>query len=400
MNNQAWLDRYKQVMVPNYAPLPCVPVRGEGSRLWDAEGKEYIDFTGGVAVNGLGHAHPELQAVLLEQGAKLWHVSNYFANTEAIELAEMLTEATFAEKVFFANSGAEANEAALKMARRYAHQHFGAQKDRIIAFQKSFHGRTLFSVTAGGTDAYKQGFGPLPPKVEHLAHNNLAALEELMGDDCCALIMEPILAEGGIHALDPAFAQGVRRLCSKHQVLLVLDEVQTGMGRTGDLFCYQSLGFTPDILTTAKSLGGGFPISALMTTTKIAEVFQPGTHGCTFGGNPLGCALAKKTLSLINQPATLQGVREKGARLVAGLQAINQRIPLFAEIRGKGLLIGCELKPEHKAKTKTIHQKAVDHGLLLLMAGPEVLRLAPSLLISNNEIDQGLARLEQVLKEV
>ncbi|MGL5708537.1 MAG: bifunctional acetylornithine/succinyldiaminopimelate transaminase, partial [Aeromonas sp.] len=278
---------FDEVMVPNYAPAKIVPVRGEGSRVWDQEGREYIDFAGGIAVNGLGHCHPKLVEALKTQGEKLWHLSNVMTNEPALRLASKLVAATFAEKVYFCNSGAEANEAALKLARRYAIEKFGAHKTQIIAFHQGFHGRTFFTVSVGGQAAYSDGFGPKPADITHVAYNDLAALAEVISDNTCAVVMEPLQGEGGIIRPTDEFAKGVRALCDQHNALLIYDEVQSGVGRTGDLFAYMGLGVTPDILTSAKALGGGFPIGAMLTTTEIASHLKVGTHGSTYGGNPL-----------------------------------------------------------------------------------------------------------------
>ncbi|MGD8709829.1 MAG: acetylornithine/succinyldiaminopimelate transaminase, partial [Ectothiorhodospiraceae bacterium] len=282
-------DRY---LVPTYNPPEIIPERGEGSRVWDQQGREYVDLAGGIAVTCLGHAHPRLVAALEEQGRKLWHLSNVLTNEPALRLARRLCELTFAERVFFANSGAEANEAALKLARRYAHDRHGPEKHEIIAFNQAFHGRTLFTVSVGGQAKYREGFGPLPQGIRHVPFNDLDAVEEAISDRTCAVIMEPIQGEGGIVPAEAEFARGVRALCDRHNALLIYDEVQTGVGRTGDLYAYMGLGVTPDILSTAKALGGGFPIGAMLTREDIAATFQPGTHGTTYGGNPLACAVA------------------------------------------------------------------------------------------------------------
>ncbi|MDX2469425.1 MAG: acetylornithine/succinyldiaminopimelate transaminase [SAR324 cluster bacterium] len=398
--NQDLLTRGKNVMVPNYAPLPIVPVRAQGVTLFDADDKEYIDLTGGIAVTALGHCNREVTKVIAEQAATLMHVSNYFTNEPAIELAEALCEKTGFERVFFANSGSEVNEAALKLARRYATNLGDKPKHKIIAFHKAFHGRSLFTVTAGGTDAYKAGFGPLPAKMEHTSFNDLESLSAMMDGETCAVIMEPIMGEGGIHGSATEFAQGVRDLCDQHQALLVFDEVQTGMGRTGDLFCFQGLSVKPDILTTAKALGNGFPIGAMMTTAKIAEAFQPGTHGSTFGGNPLACSVGKKVLEIISRPETLAQVKKSGKLITAKMNTINEEFPIFSEIRGKGLLIGCQLNEQFKDKTKDILNKGIEQGVLTLLAGPDVLRFAPSLLITEDEINKALGKLRLAIKEV
>jgi len=299
------LDRstFDNVMVPNYGPSKIIPVKGEGSKVWDSEGNEYLDMAGGIAVNGLGHCHPELVAVLKSQGETLWHLSNVWTNFPALELASQLTELTFAEKVFFANSGGEANEAAFKLARKYAQDNYGPEKNEIISFINGFHGRTLFTVSVGGQEKYTKGFEPLPQGITHLPYNDLDTLAEAISDKTCAVVMEPIAAEGGIINATEEFARGVRELCDEHNALLVYDEVQTGVGRTGDLYAYMGLGVIPDILSSAKSLGGGFPIGAMLTTTDIAKSMGIGTHGSTYGGNPLACAVAGKVIGIINEGA-------------------------------------------------------------------------------------------------
>ncbi|HOB62805.1 MAG TPA: aspartate aminotransferase family protein [Candidatus Competibacteraceae bacterium] len=388
---------FDEFMVPNYAPAAIIPVRGEGSRLWDQEGREYIDFAGGIAVTGLGHAHPQLVAALTEQARKLWHVSNVLVNEPALELARTLCRLTFAERVFFANSGAEANEAALKLARKYAADHFGPDKREIIAFTPSFHGRTLFTVTVGGQAKYTEGFGPLPPAITHVPFNDLAALTAAISERTCAVIVEPILGESGVISAAPEFLQGLRELCTQHQALLIFDEVQTGNGRTGQLYAYMGYGVTPDILTTAKGLGGGFPISAMLTTATIAASLNVGSHGTTYGGNPLGCAVAKAAVDLLSDPALLAGVRHKHERFLAGLRAINERFALFQDLRGQGLLIGCELVAAWHGRSRDFIKAALDEGLLVLVAGPDVIRLAPALIIPDELIQEGLNRFERAI---
>ncbi len=388
---------FDEVMVPNYAPAAIIPVRGEGSRLWDQEGRDYIDFAGGIAVTGLGHAHPKLIAALTEQAQKLWHVSNVLTNEPALELARRLCELTFAERVFFANSGAEANEAALKLARKYAADHFGPDKREIIAFSQSFHGRTLFTVTVGGQPKYTQGFEPLPPGITHAPFNDLAALAETISERSCAVILEPVQGEGGVTSATPEFLQGVRELCDRHRALLIFDEVQCGNGRTGHLYAYMGYGVTPDILTTAKALGGGFPISAMLTTSTIAASLDVGSHGTTYGGNPLGCAVAGAALELLSDPELLAGVRRKHEVFMAGLRRINQRFGLFRELRGKGLLLGCELVESWRGRSREFIKAALDEGVLVLVAGPDVIRLAPSLIIPDDLIEQGLRRFERAI---
>ncbi|WP_336407770.1 aspartate aminotransferase family protein [Gallaecimonas kandeliae] len=391
---------FDEVMVPNYNPAAIIPVRGLGTRVWDQQGKEYVDFAGGIAVNVLGHCHPALVSALKEQGEKLWHLSNTMTNEPALRLAKKLTDATFADRVYFANSGAEANEAAFKLARRYALDHHGEGKDQIIAFNKSFHGRTFFTVTVGGQAAYSDGFGPKPGAIDHLDFNDLAALEALMSDKTCAVVMEPMQGEGGIIPADQAFIEGVRALCDKHNALLIFDEVQTGVGRTGHLYAYQKYGVTPDILTSAKSLGGGFPIGAMLTTAAIAASLKVGTHGSTYGGNPLACAVAEAALDVVNTPAVLDGVKQREAWFREHLDAINAKYKVFKEVRGMGMLLGAVLSDDFKGRARDFLNAAVDEQLMVLVAGMDVVRFAPSLVISEEDIKEGMARFERAVAKV
>ncbi len=392
---------FDQVMVPNYAPADYIPVRGEGARVWDQAGKEYIDFAGGIAVNVLGHAHPALVKALTEQAGKLWHVSNVLTNEPALRLAKKLVASTFAERVFFANSGAEANEAALKLARRYSIEKFGPDKVDIIAFNNSFHGRTFFTVTVGGQAKYSDGFGPKPGAVTHIDFNDLDAVKAVISKErTCAVIVEPVQGEGGVLPADPAFLKGLRDLCDENNALLIFDEVQTGMGRMGTLYAYQSYGVTPDILTSAKSLGGGFPIGAMLTTTEIASHLAVGTHGTTYGGNPLACAVAEAVIDVVNTPAVLAGVVARHERIVAGLNAINAKYAAFKTIRGKGLLIGAVLEDRFANRAKDFMLAAAKEGAMVLQAGLSVVRFAPSLVISEAEIDEGLSRFERAVAAV
>jgi succinylornithine aminotransferase len=391
---------FDDVMVPVFSPAPFIPVRGEGSRVWDTDGRDYVDFTGGIAVTALGHAHPELVRVLREQGEKLWHVSNAYTNEPVLRLAKRLEALTFAERAFFANSGAEANEAALKLARRVAVERFGADKHEIVSFTQSFHGRTFFTVSVGGQPKYAEGFGPVPAGIVHLPYNDIAAASQAIGPKTCAVIVEPIQGEGGVIPADPAFLQVLREACDAHGALLIFDEVQSGVGRTGHFYAYMETGVTPDILTTAKALGNGFPIGAMLTTTEIAAHFKVGVHGTTYGGNPLGAAIADKVVELVSDPALLEGVRRRGATLTARLDALGKRFGLFKEIRGKGLLIGAELVAAYEGRAKDFVNAAARHGLMMLIAGPNVLRFAPSLVISESDLDEGLARLEKAIEEV
>ncbi|MEW6484365.1 bifunctional acetylornithine/succinyldiaminopimelate transaminase [Tatumella ptyseos] len=386
-------ETFDQVILPVYAPAQFVPVRGKGSRVWDQQNKEYVDFSGGIAVTALGHCHPALVNTLKVQGETLWHTSNVFTNEPALRLASKLISATFAERVFFANSGAEANEAAFKLARYYASVRHSPYKTKIIAFHHAFHGRTLFTVTVGGQPKYSDGFGPKPADIIHVPFNDLDAVKAVIDDHTCAIVLEPIQGEGGITPATPEFMQGLRELCDQHQALLVMDEVQSGMGRSGKLFAYEHYGVKPDILTTAKALGGGFPVSAMLTTQEIASAMTPGTHGTTYGGNPLACAIAETALDIINTPEVLAGVEQRRQWFYEELEKINQRFSLFTEIRGKGLLIGAELKDEYKPKARDLLHAAADAGVMILTAGNGVIRFAPSLVISEQDIREGMARL-------
>lgn len=393
-------NTFDQVILPVYAPAQFVPVKGKGSRVWDQQGKEYIDFSGGIAVTALGHCHPALVEALKQQGETLWHTSNVFTNEPALRLATKLIDATFADRVFFANSGAEANEAAFKLARHYAITRHSPYKTKIIAFNNAFHGRTLFTVSVGGQPKYSDGFGPKPADIVHVPFNDLAAVKAVMDDHTCAVVMEPIQGEGGITAADAAFLKGVRELCDKYQALLVFDEVQSGMGRSGKLFTYMHYGITPDILTTAKALGGGFPVSAMLTTEEIASVMQVGTHGTTYGGNPLACAVAEAALDVINTPEVLNGIEQRRGIFVQALQEISKKYAVFSDIRGMGLLIGAELKADYHGKARDFLTATAARGLMILNAGPNVIRFAPSLVVELKDIDEGMALFELAVQDV
>ncbi|MCD6703315.1 aspartate aminotransferase family protein [Vibrio cholerae] len=388
---------FDEVMVPCYNPMEFIPVKGFGSRIWDQQGHEYIDFAGGIAVSCLGHCHPVMVQALTAQANKLWHLSNVMTNEPALRLAKKLTQVSFAEKVFFANSGAEANEAALKLARRYAADVYGPEKSEIIAFNQGFHGRTFFTVSVGGQATYSDGFGPKPGDIVHLPYNDLAALQAQISDRTCAVMMEPLQGEGGIVSPSAEFVQAVRELCDKHNALLIFDEVQTGNGRTGDFYAYQGIGVTPDILATAKSLGGGFPIGAMLTTAKIAEHMKVGVHGSTYGGNPLACAVAEAVVDFVAQPEILAGVKQREQWMRAELEKINQKYHLFKEIRGKGLLLGAALNDEWQGRARDILVAAGKQGLMVLVAGASVVRFTPSLIISQQEIEEGMARLDKAI---
>ncbi|WP_122024067.1 bifunctional acetylornithine/succinyldiaminopimelate transaminase [Salmonella enterica] len=391
---------FDEVILPVYAPADFIPVKGKGSRVWDQQGKEYIDFAGGIAVTALGHCHPALVEALKSQGETLWHTSNVFTNEPALRLGRKLIDATFAERVLFMNSGTEANETAFKLARHYACVRHSPFKTKIIAFHNAFHGRSLFTVSVGGQPKYSDGFGPKPADIIHVPFNDLQGGKAEMDDPPGGGGVEPIQGEGGVQAATPEFLKGLRDLCDEHQALLVFDEVQCGMGRTGDLFAYMHYGVTPDILTSAKALGGGFPVSAMLTTQEIASAFHVGSHGSTYGGNPLACAVAGAAFDIINTPEVLQGIHTKRQQFVQHLQAIDEQFDIFSDIRGMGLLIGAELKPEYKGRARDFLYAGAEAGVMVLNAGADVMRFAPSLVVEEADIHEGMQRFAQAVGKV
>ena len=396
---------FDQVMVPNYAPGAFIPVRGHGSRVWDQTGRELIDFAGGIAVSSVGHTHPKVVKALTDQANKIWHVANVLTNEPVLALAKSLVEKTFAERVFICNSGAEANEAALKLARKVASdnvpsqgaKHGETEKFEIVSCVNSFHGRTLFTVSVGGQEKYTQGFGPLPGGIRHVPYNDIDALRAAVSDKTCCVMVEPIQGEGGVTAATQEYLRAIREVCDKHDALMIFDEVQSGAGRTGSLYAYMQCGVVPDILTSAKGLGGGFPIGAMLTTETIAAHFGVGSHGTTYGGNPLACAVALAVLDIVSAPATLKNVAARHEQLFAGLNALKRKYNTFKEVRGRGLLIGVELAAAWADRGKDFVNAAEQHGLMLLIAGPNVIRIAPSLLITEADIEQGLQRLDAAI---
>ena len=394
-------ELFDEVMVPNYAPGSIIPVRGEGSRIWDQEGREFIDLQGGIAVTCLGHCHPGLVGVLHDQAEKIWHLSNVMTNEPALRLAKTLCDLTFAERVFFANSGGEANEAAFKLARRYAWEHFGPEKNEIISFRNSFHGRTLFTVSVGGQPKYLEGFEPAPGGIHHAEFNDLESVKKLISKEkTCAVVVEPIQGEGGVMPGDQAFLEGLRQLCDANDALLVFDEVQSGAGRTGHLYAYQMYNVVPDILSSAKGLGGGFPIAAMLTTAKVAASLGVGTHGSTYGGNALACVVGQKVLDTVSQPEILKGVKSRSEKLRKGMMDIGGRHGVFSEVRGAGLLLGCVLTGQWQGKARDFLNAGLDEGVMVLMAGADVIRLAPSLIIPEPDIDEALERFEAAVKKL
>jgi len=392
--NKKLRDLYEKVMLPNYAPADFIPERASGSSVWDKNNKKFIDFGGGIAVNSLGHSHPELVLALNEQSKKLWHLSNYISNEPAINLAKQLTDLTFADKIYFSNSGSEANEAAIKMARRYHHEK-GSTRNEIIAFNNSFHGRSLLNISLGASDNHRKGFGPFPTGIRHANYNSLSSVEALITDKTAAIIIEPVQGEAGVVPAKQEFLLGIRDLCTQNGVLLIMDEVQSGVGRMGHLFGYMAFGIEPDILTSAKGLGGGIPIGATLTKNEIASSMDVGSHGSTFGGNPMACAVANKVIEIVSNPIFLEGVKKKESLLIDKLKGVSKEHQAFKEIRSSGLWIGCELN--NNGEVNKLLGKCYESGLIAVSAGPSTLRFAPALNISEDEISEGIKRLEEAL---
>ncbi|WP_426661364.1 acetylornithine/succinylornithine family transaminase [Rhodanobacter aciditrophus] len=390
----------KRYWLPVYKPRELVLDHGKGARVWDTEGRDYVDFGAGIAVNALGHGDPDLLAALTTQAHKLWHASNVFYTEPPLRLAEELVQASgFAERVFLCNSGGEANEAAIKLVRKWAAAQGRAPERRVIVtFKGSFHGRTLATVTATAQPKYQAGYEPLPGGFRYLDFNDAAALETTFAvGDVAAVMLEPVQGEGGVLPAAPGFLKRVRELCDAHGALLVLDEIQCGMGRTGTLFAHAQDGVKPDIVTLAKALGCGFPIGAMLAGPKVAEVMQYGAHGTTFGGNPMAAAVARAALARLASPALLANVAAQARALRDGLAAIDGDLHLFEEVRGRGLMIGAALAPRYRGRAGEILDHAAAHGLLLLQAGPDVLRFVPPLTITAEETAEGLTRLRAAL---
>ena len=388
--------------LPVYKPREVILERGRGARVWDREGKEYVDFGAGIAVCGLGHCDPDLVAALTAQAHVLWHTSNVFYSEPPLRLAQELVEASrFAKRVFLCNSGAEANEAAIKLVRKWAASNGRPPERRvIITFQGSFHGRTLAAVTATAQPKYQEGYEPLPGGFCYLDFNDLAQVEVAMATgDVAAVLVEPIQGEGGVMPAADGFLCGLRELCDRHEALLALDEIQCGMGRTGTLFAHWQDEIQPDIVTLAKALGGGFPIGAMLVGAKVAQVMQFGAHGSTFGGNPLAAAVARVALRKLSSAEIAANVARQSAALRAGLVAIDDELKLFDQVRGRGLMLGALLAEAHKGSAGAILDAAATHGLLLLQAGPDVLRFVPALNIADADVADGLTRLRAALRE-
>ncbi|MDD9815662.1 MAG: acetylornithine/succinylornithine family transaminase [Gammaproteobacteria bacterium] len=405
MNQEKLKAAARRLFVPNYAAAAIVLERGRGCRVWDGAGSEYLDFGAGISVNSLGHCNAGVTQAVTNQAAALNHVSNLYYNRPSIALAEKLLGACFAERVFFCNSGSEANEAAIKLARKFSSLHHANHKREIVTFSGAFHGRTLAALTATANPAYQEGFGPLPGGFVSCAFNDFAAAEKTIGAKTCAVMVEPVQGESGIHPAAPGFLGHLRNLCDRHNALLVVDEIQCGLGRTGNLFAHQWPGpggggdITPDIMTLAKALGGGLPIGAMLATARAAEALQPGSHGSTFGGNPVACAAACAVFDQINDDALLQKVRRQGGALAEFLRDTGRRHGLFAEVRGRGLMLGAQLTAAHAGRAADLMECCRRHGILTLAAGKDVLRLLPPLNLGDAELEEGMSRIARAAED-
>jgi acetylornithine aminotransferase len=390
--SSAWIERAEHSVMKTYGRYPIVPRRGAGCRLWDVDGKAYLDFLAGVAVNNLGHCHPKVVAALQEQAGRLLHCSNFYHIPQQIELAEWLCERSFADRAFFCNSGAEANEAAIKLARKHSREKYGEDRFEVITAQGSFHGRTIGTISATGQEKVKAGFAPLVPGFRSVPFGDATAMRQAITPGACAIMLEPVQGEGGVNVPPPGYLGAVRELCDEFDLLLILDEVQVGCGRTGTLWAYEQEGVVPDVMTLAKALAGGPPIGTMLATEPLARSLGPGTHGSTFGGNPLVCSAALAAMQAIIDDGVLDNCRAMGAYLVRQLERLRDKYPFIREVRGRGLIIGMELDIEGGALVTA----AMERGLLINCTVGKVLRFVPPLIVSAAEIDEATGILDEV----
>lgn len=386
----------QQYVLQTYKRPPFVIERGEGVTLYDTDGRAYLDFVAGIAVNALGYGDPETLAALAAQAGKLIHVSNLYHTVPQAELAQMLCQASFADRVFFCNSGSEAVDGALKFARKWARTNFDADKTGIVAFEGSFHGRTFGALSATSKKKYRTPFEPLVPGVTFAPFNDADAAAQAIGDQTCAVIVEPLQGEGGIFPAEPAFLQALRRLCDAHDALLIFDEVQCGLGRTGTLWAHEPSGVSPDLMTLAKPLGGGLPSGAILLTQQVADTIGPGDHGSTFAANSLVTAVAQVVFGRLSNPAFLAAVREKGGHLGEGLRSLQAKHPTVVEVRGRGLMWGLDLT----VKAEEVVNRGYEEGLILVSAGENTLRLVPPLIVEKSHIVEALSKLDRILDQL
>lgn len=381
-------------LMQTYGRFDVVLDHGEGATVWDVDGKKYIDLTSGIGVSCLGHKNAELLKAVEEQAKKLIHVSNLYYTEPMVEVAKELVTSGGMDKVFFGNSGAEANEGAIKLARKYSYDKYGEGRNKIVTLIQSFHGRTVTTLKATGQEKFHQYFFPFTEGFAYAAAGDLEDLKEKAGADCCAVMLEMIQGEGGVLPLEPGYVKAVEQFCKANDILLIVDEVQTGIGRTGSMFCFEQYGISPDVVTVAKALGGGLPIGAVMASKKCSEVLGSGAHGSTFGANPLCCAAAKAVLTQVNQPEFLNGVKEKGAYIKQAV--LDMKSPLVKEVRGMGLMLGIAVEAEKRAE---LVKALMDKGVLVLTAGSDTIRLLPPLVITYEELDEALSAMKEVFEK-
>ena len=396
MDSQTMMTLSEKYVANTYARYPVLLVRGKGTRVWDLEGEEYLDFVSGLAVCNLGHCHPKVVKAIQEQAEKLIHVSNFYYIEPQIQLASLLCKYSFADKVFFCNSGAEANEGAFKLARKYAKEKIGKDRYEIITMERSFHGRTLATLTATAQEKFHKGYDPLMPGFKYVPFNDIKTLRNAIDSKTCAVMLEPIQGEGGVNCPSEGYLKSLRKICDEAGLLLIYDEVQVGMGRTGKLFAYEHDGIEPDMLTLAKSLAGGVPIGALLIKEEIADSFKPGDHASTFGGNPLATAAGVAAFTTILDEGMLENCQKMGAHFLSQLEEIKKKFPFVKEVRGKGLILGMELKIDGSPIVREMLKKKI----LINCTMGNVLRFLPPLIVTKEEIDRVVWTLEEVFKEI
>jgi acetylornithine/N-succinyldiaminopimelate aminotransferase len=392
--------QFDDYMMPVYNPAHFIPVKAKGSIVWDSKNKKYIDFAAGIAVTNLGHCYPPLLKALHDQSKKMWHLSNALTNAPALNLAKMLCKHTFADKVFFANSGAEAMEGAVKTARKYATLKYGKNKTEIVAFSDAFHGRTMMTIALNGSERMTAGFGPMPAGIKHHEYNEIDGLEKLINKNTAAVVLELVQGEAGIIKAKKGFLAKIKKLCKQNNVLIIVDEVQSGVGRTGTLFAYEQFNIKPDILTCAKGLGNGFPIGAILAKEDVAQSMQVGSHGTTYGGNPLACSVALEVINTVSKKRLLSNVLKKEQLFIKKLDAINKKLNCFERINTAGLWIGCKLKVTDTINLDTVLQQCYKNGLMVLKANNNTIRIAPSLIIEDKLINSGLDILEKSIAQL